>query len=94
MLDAVAATISAVKIVPNLMPDVYEFFLPAGDNNVGATTAAIAQLKGNPHLRWVGGNIIGKLLTNSVTPNDPLFGQMWPLTQNINMPQAWALQKV
>jgi hypothetical protein len=91
-VQAVAALVATVKIVPNLMPNVYEFFLPPADNNLASTTAAIAQLKGNPNLRWVGGNRIFKATSNSITPNDPLFNEQWPMIY-VNMPQAYALQK-
>lgn len=91
-VQAVGAVVNAVKIVPNNMKDVYDLFLPPANATIAGTTAAIAALKGNPHLRWVGPNKILTLHVNSVTPNDPRYGEMHPLPQ-VNMPQAWALQK-
>ena len=91
-VQTLANTVGTVKIVPSLFPDVYEFFLPANKQDLASTTAAIAQLKGDPRLKWVGGNRLRYVFQTKVIPNDALYVNMHPLPQ-INMPQAWALQK-
>jgi len=92
VVDSLAKTIGAVNVIPNNMKDVYDFQLPPGQATEAATTAAIAALKGNPSVRWVGPNTLYSYTSNSATPNDPYYTQMWPMPL-INMPQAWALQK-
>ena len=91
-VQSLANLVGTVKIVPSLFPDVYEFFLPANKQDMASTTAAISALKGDNRLKWVGGNRIRTLFQTKVIPNDALYKNMHPLPQ-INMPQAWALQK-
>ncbi len=91
-VQSLATIVGATKIVPNEMQDVYDLILPAASANQASTLSAVAQLKGKPNVKWVGVNLYYDVHQSKLTPNDPLFAQMHPLPQ-INMPQAWALQK-
>ncbi len=91
-VQALAASVGAVNVIPNNMKDVYEFILPVAQATVVGTSSAIATLKPSANVRWVGNNAIATPFTTSVIPNDPYYSQMWPMPL-INMPQAWALQK-
>src|SRR5579872_5481409 len=89
-VQTLANQIGATQVIPNKMADVYILRLPVASATAANTTTAVAALKGNAHLKWVGYNGIMTYHTNSVTPNDPRYGEMHPLPQ-INMPQAWIL---
>src|SRR5579862_2556855 len=59
-VQALATQIGATQVIPNNMADVYDLRLAAANADAASTTAAIAALKGNPHLRWVGKNLLYK----------------------------------
>ncbi|MCW3052738.1 MAG: Subtilisin-like serine protease, partial [Chthonomonadales bacterium] len=91
-----ANTVNPVSVTPLLLKDCYLLKLPQVHANVADTATAVATLKMNPNVRWVNANEAVKLLqtggATKLTPNDPRFNEQWGLTQ-INMPQAWTLQK-
>jgi hypothetical protein len=94
-VNALAAKVQATKVNNLLLRDCYHLILPAAKHTDADTLAAVATLKGNPGVRWVGPNRVYKpLQATTATPNDPRFksGEQWNLKM-INMPQAWVLQK-
>lgn len=95
-VDAVVALVQPDKIEPLLLPDCYKLVLQAKDATDPNTLAAVAKLKTDARVRWVGPNQF-KYITQStgasqLIPNDPLFPSQWDM-RLINMPQAWVLQQ-
>ncbi|HLH81068.1 MAG TPA: S8 family serine peptidase [Chthonomonas sp.] len=95
-VNALAAKVNAQQVIPLLLKDCYELILPAANATDAGTLNAVAALKGDPRVRWVGPNRIFHLMgaPPTATPNDPHYtnGDQWPLPQ-INMPAAWAIEK-
>ena len=95
-VQALAAQVGAVEVVPLLLADCYKVILPANAQTDVATTDAVAKLKGQGGVRWVDANRYLYPTQSAATsePNDPRYksGEMWGLKM-IKMPQAWALQK-
>ncbi len=96
-VSAVAALVNPASIKPLRLADCYKLVLPAAHATDQDTLAAVATLKQDARVRWVGANPIRyPLAVTSPTsePNDPRYtsGEQWGL-KIINMPQAWFLQK-
>ena len=92
-----ANTVNPASVTPLLLKDCYVLKLLPGHANLADTASAVATLKMNPNVRWVSANQALKTMQSTgggtkITPNDPRFKEQWGLTQ-INMPQAWTLQK-
>ncbi len=92
VVNTLAAKVNAT-VTPLLLQDCYELTLPAAQQDNADTLNAVAALKTDPNVKYVGPNIYYQTqAAASVTPNDPLYVSQWALPQ-INMPQAWVLQK-
>ena len=95
---AIVAPVNGISVVPLGLPDCYKVVLPAAQATEVNTTTAVAQLRLDQRVRWVGVNSLGYTLDSTTAPtaepNDPRYksGEMWGL-KLVNMPQAWALQK-
>jgi len=91
-----AATVNPASVTPLLLKDCYVLELPVARATVQDTAAAVATLKMNGNVRWVGASRLYKPTQVSgapkITPNDPMFAQQWYLS-NIKAPQAWVLSK-
>lgn len=75
------------RITSNLgLPGLTRVKLPSGASVVDAAAA----LEGDPHVLYAEPNYLNEL---SVLPNDPMFGQLWGLSQpsdaDIDAPSAW-----
>ncbi len=94
-VQAVAGLVHADATIPLLLADCYKIVLPADKRKEADTLDAVATLKQDARVRWVGPNRLFRLLQVPTSePNDPRYksGEQWNLKM-INMPQAWALQK-
>lgn len=92
--QALAAKVKAQSVVPLLLKDCYTVELPAALRTDAETTAAVAQLKLDPRVRWVNPSFVLSRNQQRAEPNDPRYrsGEQWNL-KLIRMPEAWALQK-
>lgn len=94
-VNALAQTVNATAVTSVGLADCYKLTLPANKKDDMSTLSAVAALKPDVRVRWVGVNQLfhrEQAATTSITPNDPRFGEMWGLKM-INMPQAWAVWK-
>lgn len=96
IVTALAAKVNPVSVTPLLLKDCYVIELPANRATAAETVSAVTALKMDPNVRWVNASRVHKSTQTAaapkLTPNDPRFAEQWALTQ-INMPQAWVLQK-
>jgi hypothetical protein len=95
-VTALAAKVNPTSVTPLLLKDCYVLKLPAERATEQATVSAVTTLKMDPNVRWVNASRVFKpsqaASAPKLIPNDPRVPEQWALTQ-INMPQAWVLQK-
>ena len=95
---AIVAAVNGVSVTSLGLADCYKVVLSAAQLTEADTIAAVATLRMDQRVRWVGVNKIYQRHDTTpaptVEPNDPRYksGEMWGL-KLVNMPQAWALQK-
>lgn len=91
-VDTVVANVGGTAN-PMLLADCYLVTLPLASATPAKTLDAVATLKPDPHVRWIGPNTYLKMDANpTATPNDPRLSDQWNLRM-IRMPEAWVLQK-
>src|SRR5262249_49009932 len=92
--DELAAKVNAAKANPLLLADCYLLVLPQDKHTDADTTAAVARLKMDNRVRWVGPNRYYYPAQAKTEPNDPRYvsREQWNL-QMMRMAEAWTLQK-
>jgi hypothetical protein len=86
---------SGAQVKQKLMTDCYLIALPNNRQTEADTFNAVAALRAENDVRWVGANtLLTRFQAATRVPNDPRFrsGEQWNLNL-LNMPQAWALQR-
>ena len=88
-LRASMVDIEALKMTPQAVPNLYVAEL----RDATSVPDAVAQLKQHPDVRYAEPNYVYHV---SATPNDPLYGQLWGLSQpsdrDIDAPEAWDVE--